>query len=241
MPSLTAIVPALNEEGNLAETIHEIVPVLEKQFNDYEILIFDDGSSDQTGSIADALYSKNKKVKVIHNPKTMGLGYNYKKGVELAKMDYIIMIPGDNEITAGSFVEMFKKLGNKDIVIPYTVNIEIRPLGRQILSKAYTMINNLLFGLNVKYFNGPVIHRRAVIQSIGIQTDSFSYQTELLVKMIKGGYTFEETGMVLKERKSGRSKALRPKNVMRVFKSILNLFFDVHFKKSPLPKPAGES
>ena len=110
MTTLTAIVPALNEQGNIESTIDGIVPLLDKFFKDYEVLIFNDCSSDETGTLAEKLASKNKNIKVIHNPRTMGLGYNYKRGVEIATKDYIIMIPGDNEITTDSLETMFKKL-----------------------------------------------------------------------------------------------------------------------------------
>ncbi len=230
MASITVIVPALNEEGNIVETIREITPILERHFGDYEVFIFDDGSTDRTGTLADELSAKNQKINVIHNPTTMGLGYNYKKGVEKATKDFVMMIPGDNEITGESFEEMFRHLGEKDIVIPHTVNSEIRPLGRQILSTAYTAIINLISGLNVKYYNGTVIHKRDIIQSARIDTDSFAYQSEALVRLIREGRTYVETGMVLKERKAGQSKALRPKNVQRVLKSIWKMFVDIRLK-----------
>lgn len=231
MRSITVIVPAYNEEGNLAATVQEIAPLLEKEFADHEILIFNDCSRDRTGAVADDLARRHPKIKVVHNPENRGLGYNYKKGVEMARMDYIIMIPGDNEITLDSFAAMFRALGQKDMVIPYTVNTEIRPWARRVLSRLYTVINNLLFGTRLRYFNGTVIHKRAVIQSVAIETDSFAYQTELLVKLIKAGHTYVETGMYLKERTYGKSSALKLKNVARVFKSIWGLFWLIHFGK----------
>lgn len=230
MSSITIIIPALNEEGNILETVQEVVPLLEKHFSDYEILLFDDCSTDKTGALADGLAARNPKIKVIHNPVTMGLGFNYKSGVEKATKDYVMMIPGDNEIMGESFEEMFRLLGQKDIVIPHTTNMEIRPLGRQILSRAFTGLINLISGLNIKYYNGTVIHKRSVIQAFKIDTDSFAYQAEALVRLIRSGRTYVETGMVLKERKAGRSKALRAKNVVRVLKSILKMIYEVRFK-----------
>ncbi len=230
MSSITIIIPALNEEGNIVETLQEVVPLLEKHFQDYEVLLFDDGSTDQTGVLADQLAAKNPKIKVTHNKVCMGLGYNYKAGVEKACKDYVMMIPGDNEIKGESFEEMFRLLGPKDIVIPHTVNMEVRPLGRQLLSRAFTSLINLISGLNIQYYNGTVIHRRSIIQKAKIDTDSFAYQAEALVRLIRGGATYVETGMVLVERKAGRSKALRMKNVIRVLKSICKMIVEVRLK-----------
>lgn len=230
MRSITVIVPALNEEGNIVGTITSITPVLEKNFDDYEIFLFDDGSTDRTGPLADELASKNKKIRVIHNKTPLGLGYNYKRGVKEATKDYVIMIPGDNEITGDSYETMFKAAGQKDIVIPYTVNSEIRPLGRQILSKAYTMVMNLISGFNVKYYNGTVVHKREIIQSVPIETDSFAYQAEALIRLIKTGKTYVETPMYIVDRAHGKSKALKMKNVIRVSKSVFKLFYEFRLK-----------
>lgn len=224
MPSITIIIPAFNEAGNLPGTVADIVPLAQKHFQDYEILIFNDCSSDETGAIADETARKNPKIKVIHNPRNMGLGYNYKTGVQMAAKDYVMMVPGDNEITGASYEGMFEALkAGKDIVIPYTANMEVRPRMRQIISRVYTFLINFLFGLRVAYFNGTVIHRRSVIQSLRIETDGFAYQAEALIKLIKAGRTFVEVPMYLKQRAYGETKAFNPRNIYRVFKTILEL------------------
>lgn len=230
--SITVIVPALNEQGNIEGTIQEILPVLESEFKDYEILIFNDGSSDKTGEISERIAQANPKIKVIHNAKPMGLGYNYKKGVSLATQDYVIMVPGDNDLSRQSFLEIAQSIGKKDIVIPYTGNMEIRPKGRQILSHIYTVLMNFLFGLNIKYFNGTVVHKRPLIQGITIETDGFAYQAEALIKLLRQGQTYLELPMYLKERSYGKSKALRPRNIYRVIKAVLQLFYQIRIRKN---------
>lgn len=232
MASLTVIIPAYNEEGNINGTLEEIVPLVTGCFEDYEVLVFNDCSADATGAIADAVARKNPKIKVIHNPLNMGLGYNYKTGVKMASKDFVIMVPGDNEITAGSYEILFHALKEgKDMVIPYTVNVEIRPWLRRFLSRAYVMLINVLFGLRVKYFNGPVIHKRTLIQSIAIETDGFAYQTEALIKLIRRGCTYAEAGMFLKERGYGKTKAFDLRNVYRVLKTVFQLWVDNTFLK----------
>lgn len=231
MSSLSVVLPAYNEAGNLPGTIQEIVPLVSRNFDDYEILIFNDCSTDDTGKIADEAAKKNPKIKVIHNPQNMGLGYNYKTGVKMASKDYIIMVPGDNEITGDSYEGMFRALKQgKDIVIPYTANMERRPFLRQIISRTYTFLINTLFGLNVKYYNGTVVHKRSIIQSIEIETDGFAYQAEALIKLIGQGRTYAEVPMYLNDRVYGESKAFNPRNVWRVFKTILQLWFRLRLK-----------
>ncbi|MBI5586787.1 MAG: glycosyltransferase family 2 protein, partial [Deltaproteobacteria bacterium] len=108
-PSISIIVPCLNEEGNLGATIECVKDALASSvaLEGYEILIFNDCSTDGTGRVAEELKKSVDGVKVIHNPKNMGFGYNYTEGVRLATKDYIIMVPGDNEIPAEAIKRVF--------------------------------------------------------------------------------------------------------------------------------------
>lgn len=232
MASITVVIPAYNEAGNLADTVQEITPSLKKYFQDYEILIFDDCSKDDTGKLADEAARKDPKIKVIHNPHNMGLGYNYKAGVKMSSKDYVIMVPGDNDILEKTFGPLFQAAGSKDMVLAYTDNMRIRPWGRIVASKAFTGLMNLLFGLRLKYFNGVVVHKTALLRTITIETDSFAYQAEAIIKLIRKGASYAEVPQYIRERRYGASKALAPGNLYRVLKTIFRLWWGVFVGKS---------
>lgn len=230
-PSISIIIPALNEENNLKSTVDEVLAALHQNFSEYEILIFDDGSSDKTGIIADGLAAQDNNIKVIHNRNTMGLGYNYKKGVELAEKDYVVMFPGDNSFPRGSIRELFKLVGEADIIVPHTRNFWVRPRSRQIISRSFTDLMNLLFGLDLKYYNGTVIHKRETIKSVPISTNGFAYQAEILTRLIRSGHSFVEVGIDIRERTFGRSKAFAPRNIASVIKTLAKLFWQIYIKE----------
>lgn len=230
-PSISFIVPALNEEGNLNAAINEILGALDDAFSAYEILIFDDGSTDNTGKISDDLAYKNKNIKVIHNGLTRGFGYNYREGVRLAKCDYVIMIPGDNEIPGSSIKDILRYAGSADIVIPYILNKEVRSVFRRIISRTGMTIINLLFGLRIKYYNGPVLHKTGIIKSVPLTTSGFAYQIEALVRLLKSGYSYVEVGMNIRIREYGTTKIFRIKNLVSVANIVIKLFREIHFKR----------
>jgi glycosyltransferase involved in cell wall biosynthesis len=222
-PTISAIIFALNEEDGIKPTIEELISAIDNKFSGYEIFVFDDGSSDKTGIISDELSAKNPNIKVIHNTKAMGLGYNYRKGVKFAKNDYIIWLPGDNVVPKESIERVLNEMGEADIIISYSINPDVRPLLRRIISKIFVWGLNLLFGLKLKYYNGMMLLRKEVIQSISISTDSFAFQAEALIKLLKRGYGYIEVGYNTKERQYGKSKAFQPKNIFGVFKLIIGL------------------
>lgn len=228
--TLSIIIPAYNEEKNIEAAVKSALAAINDKISDYEILIFDDGSKDRTGEIADEIALKNPRVKVIHNKPNKGFGYNFIKGVEMAKMEYLTVAPGDNEILPESVRDIFLKIGEADIVAAYHQNPKARPLKRRILSRCYTGILNLLFGLNLKYYNGPHIVKTDLLRNNMPSTFGFAFPAEFMVKLIKWrGCSYVHIGM--KVRPTGRTTAFRFKNIISVFKTIFNLFFQTYFRK----------
>ncbi|MEK6791998.1 MAG: glycosyltransferase family 2 protein [Deltaproteobacteria bacterium] len=240
-PSISIIVPCLNEEGNLRGTIEAVKDALKTTgvFSEYEILIFNDGSTDSTGAVADEIKKTEKGVRVIHNPRNMGFGYNYTEGVRLASKEYIIMVPGDNEIPAEAIQKVFALAGKADLIIPYTANTRVRPASRRAISWLFVAIINTLFGLRLKYYNGTCVIRAALLKKCPLKTWGFAYMAAIVVRLIKSGASYIETGVDIKPRDTGRSKAFAPKNMVSVFKAVFMLFWDVRVKdKSTYSSPA---
>lgn len=227
--TISVIIPALNEENNIKSTVETVLYAIDGKFEDFEIIIFDDASTDNTLLKANELAGKYKEIKVIHNEKTMGLGYNYRKGVEIAKNEYVMMIPGDNEIEKESIKNMIDSIGKADIIASYSVNYWTRPKSRQIISKTFTKFINVLFCLNLKYYNGISIHKRELLNSIKITTCGFAYHSEILVRLIKSSKSYIELGIYLKQREYGKSKAFSFKNIISVLKTIIKLWLDIYF------------
>ncbi len=232
-PSISIIVPCYNEEQNIRGTVESISEAIRKtrRFGSTEILIFNDRSTDNTGPIADGIKKKRRNVKVIHNKRNMGFGYNYTEGVRRAAKDYILMVPGDNEIPSEAIQGIFKNVGAADIVIPYTVNPEVRPFARRVISRAFVILFNTLFGLNLRYYNGPCVIKADLLKKVPMTTHGFAYMAAILVRLLKGGATFIEVPMRIQYRESGSSKALRPRNIMSVISTIGNLFLEVRVRE----------
>ena len=228
--TVTFVVPAYNEERNLAATVEGIVGAAAGIVPDYEVLIVNDGSRDRTGAIADELARQNPSVTVLHNPVNRGLGYNYIAGVKAARGEYVMMVPGDNEILPETVRSLLQRIGRADIVVPYIANYDARKPGRAVLSKLFTWGLNLLFGLRLRYYNGIVIHRTALIRSVPMKTHGFAYQADALVRLIRTGHSYVQAPMVIKPRDAGTSKALRPRNVVSVFQTVWSLFWEVRIR-----------
>src|SRR3989338_4059833 len=141
--SLNVVVPALNEEGSLAATLDEIMDIVKEDFPDFEILVFDDGSSDKTGAIADDYARRYPHIRAFHNPHPLGIA--------LATKHYYMHVHGDNEITGTSIQNILRSASKADFVITYILDDSGRAQTRQQLSVYFTRLVTARFGRRLKY------------------------------------------------------------------------------------------
>ena len=227
--SISIIVAALNEEKNLENTVITVSEAAKKSFDEYEVIIFNDGSSDRTGEAAEALAKLDKHFKVIHHESPKCLGAIYKEGFKLARMNYLILINGKDDMFSESFDKIFSLRGQADIVIPYTTNVGERPMFRRAVSGLFVWLLNRMFSLNLKYYNHSVLHKKKIIGSIDIVTNSYAFQAEILIKLIKSGYSYVEVGVIDKFKKDIKTKAFKLKNIITTGLFFARLVNEIYF------------
>jgi len=234
-PSVSFVVPALNEEGNIRAAVDSIRTAIANRLDDYEVILVNDGSTDRTGAVMEELAAASDKIRVVHNSTNLGFGGAFKRGAAEARKDYVVRICGDNAVPAPGIGLVLDQIGRADLVIPYIANPEeFRSWGRRLGSRAFTTIINACFGLSVHYYNHCVVFPRNLLTSITIGTDSFAYQAEAVVKLLKAGCTYVEVGVHDLPRFQGESTALKPKNVLNVVRAIFSLIREVR-RKGAIP------
>lgn len=229
-PSISIVVPALNEEANIAAAVEEILRVVVPRFSDYEILLVNDGSIDGTGEKMETLARGNPNTRVRHNLVPRNTGAALTQAAAEARFDYIMMIPGDNENPAQALIPILDAVGTADLIIPYTVNTKVRPFVRRLISRIYITLLNFLFGLRLRYYNGTSIYKTADLRRMTVRTDSFAHLAERLIKLIRTGCSYVEVGVHIGAPHGRRSKAFRLSNIVGVGQGLASLFYEVHVK-----------
>ena len=230
--SVSFIMPAFNESRNIEAAVKTVVAKLEEYDFDYEILIFNDGSTDHTGEIAEKLAAGNLRIKVYHNLKNMNLGYNFSKGVELASKTFTGILPCHNLIAPESYdniLSAFEK-HQKDVIVAYIANPQVRPWSRRFVSWFNTTLLNLLFSFGLKYYHLN-FYRTDLLKKLPKTTESYALMVELLVHALASGASYVEIPFFRLERGIGKSKALRLKNIVDIFKTYARLFWQIRVLK----------
>lgn len=116
---LSIVLPTINEEKNLRYLIPEIVQVLNNEYiSEYEIIVVDDGSSDETESLISNLSSKNSKIKFLKRTGNPSLPMSIWDGIELSKQKYVMWLDADGSMTSKGVRSIIQKLiENEDSVI----------------------------------------------------------------------------------------------------------------------------
>ena len=222
---LTVIIPALNEELNITPSVQMVERVLKKINVDYELVIVNDGSTDETAKIIKELKRVNSRIKSIDHKHPIGMGGCYIKVLRIARMSHFMHIVSKNECDEAS-IEKIVSLRNKaSIIIPYTSNMNERDYLRQVLSKIYTKILNLITSFNLKYYNGTVLYRTDLLKSIKFSAHYHTFQAEALIKLLLKKNTFIEIPIIVNWNKGHRTSAFTIKNIKSVFFFILKLLF----------------
>jgi glycosyltransferase involved in cell wall biosynthesis len=225
--SVCFLITAFNEEEHLAASVETVRSVGEALCLNYQIVIVNDGSTDATGRVASRLAGCYPQIVLVNNERNLGLGGAYKEGLKAVNRDYVMWITGDNSETKDNIERILCKVGEADIVVPVLIQDRKRPWFRRVASNCFTFIVNTLFGFKLGYYNGTVVHKTALITSVDLQTSSFAYQAEALVKLMSRGHTYTEV-----EYRSARydgmfSNAMRPKNLIGVMQALCRLKRDV--------------
>lgn len=231
--TVSFIITALNEADNIEASAETVKHATEGLVEGYEIILVDDGSTDGTGAVMDRMAGADSHLRVVKNERNLGLGGAYKRGLAAARMEYVMWVSGDNAETIMHLRNVLGRLGQADIIVPYLASQKGRPLFRRLTSWTFVAIVNRLFGLRVRYYNGSVVHRTRLLQGIEIGTDSFAYQAEALVKLLRAGHSFVEVGYTSASYSGVFSHALKPRNLWGVLVALARLVSSEHFGGRP--------
>jgi glycosyltransferase involved in cell wall biosynthesis len=223
--SISIIMPALNEEGNIQAAISNVIGAVTKYFNDYEIIVINDGSTDRTLEIVEENIRRNNKIRVISNSSPRNIGACYNMGRQEAKMEYCLMVHGDNAFSEKTLSGFLSHLSEADFVCGYLINPQVRSWLRRIISRFYTGVLNCMFGRKMKYYNGLQVYRTEWLKTIPIVSTGFGYQAEVLVQALKSGMSYVEAPTEHVERPGGgATKVFKIRNILNVLKTLSLLY-----------------
>lgn len=202
---LSIVIPALNEAGNISELLASIHSVMPQITTDYEIILVDGGSIDNTREVAGSLNAH------VITQQEKGYGGALKDGFKSAKGDYIITLDADLSHSPDFFPLMWKAKSKAEIVIASRYipggSAEM-PRTRRILSALLNKIFTRGLSLPLKDISsGFRLYHSSSIKELELQSSDFDILEEVLVKCYAQGWKITEIPLHYFPRKSGITHA----------------------------------
>jgi hypothetical protein len=129
---------------------------------------------------------------------------------------------------------IFQAVGTAPIVAPFTANQAERPWLRRVLSRTFTGTVNTLFGLRLRYFQGPSVYPTALARRIPTTTRGYAFLAEMLIRALAAGHRAVEVPMYIQPRQFGASRAVTVRNVVTSLKTVALVLWDVKVRRRPL-------
>lgn len=192
-PNVTLIIPAHNEEEGIVDVINGT-----KQLNKgYEILVIDDGSTDNTYKLA-----TDTGVKVIRHPYNKGYGAALKTGIRNAAADIVLFMDADGQHQPRDIKKLIQYIGEYDMVVGARTKKSKISLLRRPGKKVLSITANYLGGMKIPDLNSGfrALKKSVAMEFMHILPNTFSFSTTITLALINSGYNVKYVPIEARER-----------------------------------------
>lgn len=231
--NLSVFFPLFNEEGNVRNTVKKAVEVLEKLQLEYEIILVNDGSKDNTAEVVDRIVKENPKVRAIHHPKNLGYGEALKSGFYNAKYDIIVYTDGDGQFDFSEVDKFLEKIPEYDLLIGYRIKRR-DPFFRILFKEGWKLSLFAFFRLTLKDVDcGFKMVRKSVLEKISKLKSSRGamINAELAIKAKKMGLRIGQVGVNHYPRLSGKPTGASLKVIIKSYLDLVKLWWELKEEK----------
>ena len=201
-PEISVLIPAYNEAEIIADVVSGVRATMERLNRPYEILVIDDGSTDET-----ALRAQSAGARVISHPYNIGNGAAVKTGIRQAKGDILVMMDGDGQHNPECIAPMLEKIGRYDMVVGARSGDSESHFHRDLANRLYNLFASYICKRKIQDLTSGFRAVKSDIarQFISMLPNSFSYPTTITMGVIHEGYSL--TYVPIKtNRRVGKSK-----------------------------------
>lgn len=222
---ISVVIPAYNEEKTIGDVIFGTISAMEGSRMPFEILVVDDGSTDNTRRIA-----TRYKAAVLANGKNRGKGYALRKGFQHARGDIVVTMDADGAHRPKEIPDLINPLFNGvDIV----AGSRFLGHGKDSTSRL-NRFGSCIFNFVIMILTGKHItdsqtgfraFKKEVLQRLNLESVGYEIETEITVKGLKNGFVCQEKPISCEKRKHSNSKLKILSDGIKIFKTIFRSNF----------------
>ena len=182
------VAPVFNEEKVIAKVITSWIDVMDTLVNNsviinYEIVICDDASSDNTLKILKNIAVSKKQVKILSNKTNKGAGYSLHQCLIDTSGDWIIFLDSDGQFDPNDIPKMLDLRKKSNIILGQRVKKSM--LGHRLGSTASNAISRFMFNAKIRDFNCQLkIVHKDLLKLISLRSNRMNYSGEITIKLL---------------------------------------------------------
>jgi glycosyltransferase involved in cell wall biosynthesis len=228
-PTLSIIIPAFNEEGNIDKLLDRIDEGFRAAGESGEVVFIDDGSRDRTWEKLEAQRARRPNLRTFRHRRNLGLSEALNTGFRNVRGDYVLFLPADLQSDpAEDIPKIMQELrAGEDVVVGWRIG---RVEAKSFVSWVYNFLSRRLFGVDAHDLNWIKGFRREVIDAIHLRSDWHRYMVVLAAGQ---GFRVKEIRTNYYPRHSGKSK-FGKKRILRGVLDLLVVKFEMSFRDRPM-------
>jgi dolichol-phosphate mannosyltransferase len=186
IPSISVIIPVFNQQSKISFSLEKIKQAVESAFSNYELIVVNDGSTDNTLTILRGMTCMDPHIRILSYTPNRGKGYAIRHGVLHSLGEAVIFLDGDLDISPDSIKDYVERLSASDLVIAskrHPQSSVTIPRSRAFLSRAFNVLIRIATGIRqkdtqvgLKVGNGEMM--RTIFRNVSV--NRYAFDVELL-------------------------------------------------------------
>lgn len=224
-PSISVFFPCYNDAQTIGGLVTRADDVLRSLADDYEIIVVNDGSKDESAEVLRALESRVPRLRVVTHPVNRGYGGALRSGFTSASKDLVFYTDGDGQYDVGE-LPLLLMLMTDDTHIANGMKMARQDPGHRIfIGNLHKFLTRWMFWLPISDVDCDFrLIRRSVLAKIRLTSNSGSICVELVKKAQRAGAQFREVSVHHYSRQFGESQFFRPGRIIRTYADIARMW-----------------
>ncbi|HSP33678.1 MAG TPA: glycosyltransferase family 2 protein [Thermoanaerobaculia bacterium] len=239
-PAISLVIPMFNEEANIAHAIAYAVAALEQHAREYEIVIVDDASTDESPELVRRATAGNPRITLIRHEFNQKLGASLRTGFAAARYELVLYMDADLPFDPDALGRAIRAMNvtRADVIAGYRFDRTTEGFRRTLYSIAWNWLVRLLFRVSIRDVNFSFkLMRREVLNAIDLKSEGSLIDAELLVKAMKRGFSVQQIGLDYFPRVHGTSYLSSPAVIVKMLRELVTLYPEMR-RRAPQTPPA---
>ncbi len=235
LSSVTAFFPCYNDAGTISTMIIRALQTLPDVAHDYEVIIVNDGSTDDSAQVLDAMVQNFDQLRVIHHTQPSGYGGVLRVGFAEARKDWIFYTDGDAQYNARELALLVEAVNDDvDMVNGYKIKRH-DPFHRVVIGLAYQYFVKFAFGLVIRDVDCDFrLMRRSIFDTVSLESTTGTITFEMVKKIQDTGHRIVEVPVHHTYRQYGQSQFFNFPRVARTLAALIRWWWRLVIKREHL-------